>query len=286
MTTQLNLFGNNEGEGNSLLLLEGILLKALQRFAPSHSSARNGVLIARFRNSVVTVNDAIVLKYGREVTQREAEVMKFVFENTNIPVPEVLGTLTEDGETVIVMKLICGEMIGKAWPSLSDGTKLSLALEMRSYLNELRSFQAPYIGSYGRAPYPDLAQFGPPFDKPFTSVSQMKEAFLEGYEKERGPSFCTLLRKILRDDYRIVFTHSDLNIRNILVRDGHIVAILDWETAGFFPEYWEFAEAMRGVIYSDLIMQDWAIFLETCLTPYHVEAKVHLKILWALLGPC
>jgi thiamine kinase-like enzyme len=34
-------------------------------------------------------------------------------------------------------------------------------------------------------------------------------------------------------DYPVVFTHGDLAARNILVRDGHIVAILDWEFAGW-----------------------------------------------------
>jgi hypothetical protein len=50
-----------------------------------------------------------------------------------------------------------------------------------------------------------------------------------------------------RDDHRIVFTHSDLNMRNILVKNGRISGIVDWENAGWYPEYWEKTKCHFGV---------------------------------------
>lgn len=32
-----------------------------------------------------------------------------------------------------------------------------------------------------------------------------------------------------------VLTHGDLNLSNIMVKDGKITAIIDWEHAGFYP---------------------------------------------------
>lgn len=41
----------------------------------------------------------------------------------------------------------------------------------------------------------------------------------------------------------IVFTHADLNLRNILVDEmGRISGIVDWECAGWYPEYWEYSK--------------------------------------------
>jgi aminoglycoside phosphotransferase (APT) family kinase protein len=41
----------------------------------------------------------------------------------------------------------------------------------------------------------------------------------------------------------IVFTHADLNLRNILVDEmGRISGIVDWECAGWYPEYWEYTK--------------------------------------------
>lgn len=42
---------------------------------------------------------------------------------------------------------------------------------------------------------------------------------------------------------KIVLTHNNLTPSNIIVRDGMVVGILDWEMCGFYPDYWEFVKA-------------------------------------------
>lgn len=42
----------------------------------------------------------------------------------------------------------------------------------------------------------------------------------------------------------MVFTHNNLAPRNILVRDGHVVGIVDWEFSGFYSQYWEYVSAL------------------------------------------
>jgi len=45
--------------------------------------------------------------------------------------------------------------------------------------------------------------------------------------------------------HNIVFTHADFNMRNILVdpRTRRLSGIVDWENAGWYPEYWEYTKA-------------------------------------------
>ncbi|KAH9876024.1 hypothetical protein IAQ61_003489 [Plenodomus lingam] len=46
----------------------------------------------------------------------------------------------------------------------------------------------------------------------------------------------------------IVFTHVDLNMRNILVDENmRLSGIVDWECAGWYPEYWEYTKGHFGV---------------------------------------
>ncbi|KAJ5626689.1 hypothetical protein N7528_004116 [Penicillium herquei] len=46
--------------------------------------------------------------------------------------------------------------------------------------------------------------------------------------------------------HRITFTHGDFKAHNILVGDdGHLSGFLDWESAGWLPEYWDYTTAMR-----------------------------------------
>ncbi|CEJ92147.1 Putative Serine/threonine protein kinase [[Torrubiella] hemipterigena] len=51
----------------------------------------------------------------------------------------------------------------------------------------------------------------------------------------------------LSEDHEIVFTPGDIAARNILIREGRIAAIIDWEFAGWYPAYWEYVFALRGL---------------------------------------
>ncbi|KAK2740529.1 hypothetical protein FQN55_008872 [Onygenales sp. PD_40] len=79
----------------------------------------------------------------------------------------------------------------------------------------------------------------------------------------------------------IVFTHGDLNPRNILAENGKITGIVDWENAGWFPEYWEYTKShytVRSLIrwLADLVDQ----VFEGYRDELHVE-----NMLSDLLGP-
>ena len=44
--------------------------------------------------------------------------------------------------------------------------------------------------------------------------------------------------------HAIVLTHGDMSPRNIIVQGTKVVALLDWEMAGYYPEYWEYTKAL------------------------------------------
>jgi predicted unusual protein kinase regulating ubiquinone biosynthesis (AarF/ABC1/UbiB family) len=47
--------------------------------------------------------------------------------------------------------------------------------------------------------------------------------------------------------YQLFFTHADLHPSNILLSPGsdpHIIAIIDWQQSGWYPEYWEYCKAL------------------------------------------
>lgn len=45
--------------------------------------------------------------------------------------------------------------------------------------------------------------------------------------------------------HQILFTHGDLRLQNIMVKDGCVSGVLDWEFSGWYPEYWEFSKALH-----------------------------------------
>lgn len=65
----------------------------------------------------------------------------------------------------------------------------------------------------------------------------------------RGPFVRLKWQWLMRREKRnppgaFVLTHGDLSPGNIIVQDGVITGIIDWETSGFYPEYAEYAFAM------------------------------------------
>ncbi|OJJ31905.1 hypothetical protein ASPWEDRAFT_43931 [Aspergillus wentii DTO 134E9] len=55
-----------------------------------------------------------------------------------------------------------------------------------------------------------------------------------------------------------VFAHGDIAPRNIMVdENGNIIGIIDWEYAGWYPDYWEYAQIMRPAFWGD-----WSIWME------------------------
>ena len=78
-----------------------------------------------------------------------------------------------------------------------------------------------------------------------------------------------------------VFTHGDLQRKNIMLRgypstgmeaqreikDIQIV-LIDWETSGWYPSYWEYARAIFSCGRWD---DDWNFWIDQILEPYRNE---------------
>ncbi|KAE8370383.1 hypothetical protein BDV27DRAFT_140558 [Aspergillus caelatus] len=59
--------------------------------------------------------------------------------------------------------------------------------------------------------------------------------------------------------------------KNIIVNNGHISGIVDWEFSGWYPKYWEFSKAL----YVWKWQNDWTDYLLQVLEPYYAQYGVH-----------
>ncbi|GAW20300.1 hypothetical protein ANO14919_098020 [Xylariales sp. No.14919] len=175
------------------------------------------------------------------IRESEVEAMRFVREHTTIPVPRVYATTPKS----ITMDYVEGTTLEKAWKGLSDADRVEIMNQLRGYVDQLRAIKGSYIGGLGRTPAVDERRF---FDEggPFESEAEWNDFLLGGAKGACPEILQSMLRSQLRTDHEIVFTHGDLHSCNIMVRDGRIVAILDWENAGFYPEYHELVKPLRS----------------------------------------
>jgi len=56
------------------------------------------------------------------------------------------------------------------------------------------------------------------------------------------PRIPDIVRKMHFSQHLLVFTHNDFFPRNIMADEesAKVVAVLDWESAGWFPSHWEY----------------------------------------------
>ncbi|TFY63573.1 hypothetical protein EVJ58_g3183 [Rhodofomes roseus] len=67
-----------------------------------------------------------------------------------------------------------------------------------------------------------------------------------GLEREY-PEHLANYQRIYDMAHTVVLSHGDLAPHNILVMDGHITGVIDWEAAGWYPEYWEYTTMLKGL---------------------------------------
>ena len=68
----------------------------------------------------------------------------------------------------------------------------------------------------------------------------------EGETKRDVERLIEMHKEEERKHHKTVFTHGDVSGSNILVKGGKVVVLIDFEMAGFYPEYWEYTTAMNS----------------------------------------
>jgi serine/threonine protein kinase len=235
---------------------------------------------------VYRLTKSTAVKFGIKARSYEAATMRYIRQHTSIPVPDIFDVwMQEDGSPVIVMEWVNGKTLDTAWPMLSLEDKQLIANQLKRYLDELRTLRQPddmegWIGSYDRQPVSDaLLTCGA--CGPFASDQEFNRFLLSRFEFmkqtiEGRAELEDLVKEVQScPRRRVVLTHSDIMPRNILLDDHNIiVAILDWEMAGWMPEQWEYVKAMWMGQYDE----GWPEFVGMLLLPYTDDLQLHNKM--------
>ncbi|OQE44712.1 hypothetical protein PENCOP_c002G01014 [Penicillium coprophilum] len=244
------------------------------------------VLDKQMGRLVVELDTSWVIKSGFGVRSAEAEAMRLVFRNTEIPVPEVLftdfhadrtrmETETETDEPwkpnfyipqgLIAMTIIPGIPLERKWDSLDDGVKESICLQLWNLISAIRNIPLPQElqGLYQCAADGSLSQDPMLKDlqrpaRPITSDMELRARIYERYLHCGGRRYENQLLDMLPRSEHSVFTHADIAPRNLMVDEQNIITgILDWESAGWYPDYWEYAQIMRPAFRGD-----WSVWMK------------------------
>ncbi|KAE8319822.1 kinase-like domain-containing protein [Aspergillus transmontanensis] len=235
---------------------------------------------------VVRVNEHFAIKFGNGIPLSEAESMKFLAANSKVPVPKVYKAFvdTETNRTFIIIEYVHGDNLQKLLPSLTPTQKAIICKLVRDALDDLRNIPPPdYLGTLNRQPYYDgvfwTKDYNPLIFSPFASQREINHGILERLRQTEPPQYIRLLENMVDStlhDHRTVFTHGDLQPKNIMVdevesfEDGSSsfkITLIDWELAGWYPEYWDFCNATISCRFKP----DWLEFIPDILDEYPLE---------------
>ncbi|KAK5218505.1 hypothetical protein LTR47_011685 [Exophiala xenobiotica] len=187
----------------------------------------------------------VVFKFGRDVEAVEAATLRYMAEETNIPVPGLYrDCIHSDGTVVIAMEYVEGRILSDLWLDLRHDMKMNICGQLRYILEEMRCLQRDVIGGIGSNPAVDTRK-STLKGGPFYTERQFNE-FLRS-DLKAPKTFRLMLEETMKENHNIVLAHGDISPRNIVVNDGQIVAILDWECAGWYPEYWDFVKFFNAL---------------------------------------
>jgi len=228
---------------------------------------------------IVRVGDHFLVKYGLNVTLIEGENMLFVRQFPSIPVPRVYAIFADKNTRVnyIVMENVEGQSLAFRWTTLSTTAKTAIADTLRDVFDQLRSLPCPgYFGSLGNRPLEDsmfwTADATAMINGPFETEAQLNEAMVRKYlynnmSLQKAEFYRRILPLVLHS-HKPVFSHADLQRKNIMMRNDGRLVIIDWETAGWYPSYWEYTLAMFTCGRWD---DDWHAWVPKILDEYPNE---------------
>lgn len=242
-------------------------------------------LLKRFQEhsgTVLFLPRNLCVKYGSSVNLGEASTLQFVAKHTSIPVPRVYCAFTHHNRTYIVMERIRGTSIGIGWLKRSEESRAKILDQLKKMIEQLRSIAPPegigvahvnggYLSDY-RIPGTSN-RFGP-----FKTVQDFHRFLRSGQEAhpEHIPEINDLISLQNNVSCTPVFTHGDLSSLNVLASGDDIVGIIDWETAGWYPSYWEYTMAWNVNPQNQFWQSEVDKFLQPMRQELEME-KIRLK---------
>ncbi|THU91873.1 hypothetical protein K435DRAFT_800948 [Dendrothele bispora CBS 962.96] len=192
-----------------------------------------------------------------KITQRthstEAHALRFL-ESSGLDIlrPSLILSFVHEGTTYTVMTYITGVRMMEA---VADGLLTfndiqTIASEVSNVLDKLETLRQPNCNvgkvmmSTSGHDLPDPVHFFEERAGPFPSILDLWAHCASYFDVEqmREEVDDATLTTMTADSIRYV--HPDLRMYNIIVRDGHLAGIIDWEDSGWYPYSWQ-VHAMR-----------------------------------------
>ncbi|RAL05944.1 uncharacterized protein BO80DRAFT_475076 [Aspergillus ibericus CBS 121593] len=213
-----------------------------------------------------------------------------VVNHLRIRSPRVQRIVINGSSAHYIMNRIEGTTLDALWIQLSWFTTIKLAFQLRHFVRILRSITSTTAGSLAtgqcRSFYLD-DRFGVPARSTPTDLAEFFRFWGNFRGMKQAIQIAKQGQKLNGTEYippmmgEFVLTHHDLAPRNLLLSPAGELWLLDWELAGFYPIYFEYAAMYNFDMHSEWSTLDrlrWYLFTWIAVGSYKREARVLANI--------
>ncbi|KKZ60746.1 hypothetical protein EMCG_04595 [[Emmonsia] crescens] len=256
-----------------------------------------------FASKVVAINDEIVVKFGTSLNASEGQALIYLERHVpTVPAPRLYAMYRDSNQLFLVMQRAPGVPLNSIWPSLTKSEKDGIVAKLRQAFDVLRQAECPWPDFYGSLDSSGVHHYLFSCQEgsrkhlgPFYGEAAFVEGLISNYrtliERRGCPDFKTrayetYLTSVLKG-HRPTLTHGDVHMKNIVVaenasrRDQGMrsfdVVLVDWEAAGWYPDFWEFFCAASSPLFLSW-EDDWCWRIHEFLEVWAAEMATMLLI--------
>lgn len=258
----LSCFNSNTREPRDEYDAIPLGLRWRMHFGKREKDRDTGDTILRLRNNRIVKTHCWSTEY---------QALKLVDRQTSVPSWKVINVFNRPEGKLVEYEAFPGRPLHTVWPTMATHQKNRIVAELARYVEQLRAMTPPKYCVVGDATLGAALdpRFGHQRIGPFFSIEKFQEFERRGYstyhfsEKE-----VQIVHKPIKP-YELKFTHANLCPQNVIVDEsGRICALIGWESAGWYPEYWEYTQMCHA---TPKTMSDWLGAMCNVMTRYDQE---------------
>ena len=199
-------------------------IKAIEQFKGGQSNPTYKI-ITETKNLVLRRKPPGKLLPSAHAVDREYKVITALYE-TDVPVPKTYGLCEDDdvaGTAFFVMDFLDGDLFWDPMiPSLTNKDRTEIYQNKNKTLAKLHAVDYKKIG---------LEDYGKPGNYVARQVSRWSKQYRasETNDIEAMNNLIEWLPKNIPDDDETSIVHGDYRLDNMILKDNHVMGILDWE---------------------------------------------------------
>lgn len=246
-------------------------LKWRMHFGKLEQDPHSGNDVMRLSNQRLVVTHAESTEY---------QALQLIGKHTSIPAYKVIAVYHRPEGKIVEYEGVKGTSLESCWSTLSMEKKKRIISDMGRFIDQLRKMAAPkhfVIGDSTMGATRD-PRFGPGAVGPFYTLDAFHDFLRRGHSPKefRGECVEKVHEEKPKSDtpYVLKFTHANLSPRNILVDEaGRVCALIGWESAGWYPEYWEYVQMCQNTDPHSLAAEEWLGMMKGVVPKYEEELQ-------------